>query len=140
VRVDDRVRPPQPSRNVRHWQNGEMALRWTAAGMLEAEPQFRRIIGCRDLAKLTTVIDRELDQPTVLTPIEEAAIVVTVRPSHRDRRQEVPRRAGHPRTERAQGRGRKPLPPRTENGWFSSLLTQISVESSSRSSRRSLPR
>jgi hypothetical protein len=44
----------------------------------EAERQFRRIIGYRDLAKLTTVIDRELDKPTVLTPIEEAAIVVTV--------------------------------------------------------------
>lgn len=46
--------------------------------MREAERQFRRIIGYRDLAKLTTVIDRELDKPTVLTPIEEAAIVVTV--------------------------------------------------------------
>jgi transposase-like protein len=30
------------SRNVKHWQNGEMCLRWTAAGMLEAEQQFRR--------------------------------------------------------------------------------------------------
>jgi hypothetical protein len=27
------------SRNVKHWQSGEMALRWTAAGMLEAERQ-----------------------------------------------------------------------------------------------------
>jgi hypothetical protein len=50
----------------------------TAAGTREAERQFRRIIGYRDLAKLTTVIDRELDKPTVPTPIEEAAIVVTV--------------------------------------------------------------
>jgi hypothetical protein len=25
------------ARNVKHWQNGEMCLRWTAAGMLEAE-------------------------------------------------------------------------------------------------------
>jgi putative transposase len=30
------------SRNVKRWQAGEMALRWTAAGMLEAERQFRR--------------------------------------------------------------------------------------------------
>jgi putative transposase len=33
------------TRNVKRWQSGEMALRWTAAGMLEAERQFRRIIG-----------------------------------------------------------------------------------------------
>ena len=32
------------SRNVKRWQSGEMALRWTAAGMLEAERQFRRIM------------------------------------------------------------------------------------------------
>jgi hypothetical protein len=28
-------------RNVKHWSSGEMGLRWTAAGMLEAERQFR---------------------------------------------------------------------------------------------------
>src|SRR3954463_10524738 len=33
------------SRNVKHWQNGDMCLRWTAAGMLEAEQQFRKVIG-----------------------------------------------------------------------------------------------
>ena len=33
------------SRNVKHWQTGDMCLRWTAAGMLEAERQFRKIIG-----------------------------------------------------------------------------------------------
>ena len=38
------------SRNVKRWQSGEMCLRWTAAGMLEAEQQFRKIIGYRDLA------------------------------------------------------------------------------------------
>jgi putative transposase len=67
------------SRNVKRWQSGDMALRWTAAGMLEAERQFRRIIGYSDLAKLTTAIDRELHQPTVPTPtIEEAATLATV--------------------------------------------------------------
>src|SRR5207244_13635951 len=40
------------SRNVKRWQSGEMCLRWTAAGMLEAERQFRRIIGYGDLAEL----------------------------------------------------------------------------------------
>jgi putative transposase len=35
---------------MKRWSSGEMALRWTAAGMLEAEKQFRRIVGYRDLA------------------------------------------------------------------------------------------
>ena len=48
------------SRNVKRWQSGDMALRWTAAGMLEAERQFRKIIGYRDLAKLAVAIERDL--------------------------------------------------------------------------------
>jgi hypothetical protein len=65
------------ARNVKHWQSGDMCLRWTAAGMLEAERQFRRIIGYADLAKLVTAIEREPDQPTVPTPTEEAVTLVT---------------------------------------------------------------
>ncbi len=45
-------------RNVKRWQHGDMRKRWTAAGMLEAERQFRRIIGYRDLAKLVIAIER----------------------------------------------------------------------------------
>jgi putative transposase len=45
-------------RNVKRWQNGDMRKRWTAAGMLVAEQQFRRIIGHRDLAKLAIAIER----------------------------------------------------------------------------------
>ena len=30
-------------RNVRRWRGGEMVLRWTAAGMLDAERSFRRV-------------------------------------------------------------------------------------------------
>jgi transposase-like protein len=48
------------SRNVKHWQNGDMCLRWTAAGMLEAEAQFRKIIGYRDLAKLAVAVERDV--------------------------------------------------------------------------------
>ena len=47
-------------RNVKRWQDGDMRKRWTAAGMLQAEQQFRRIIGYRDLAKLLTAIEREV--------------------------------------------------------------------------------
>jgi putative transposase len=39
-----------------------MALRWTAAGMLEAERQFRRVIGHKDLAKLAVAVKRDLQQ------------------------------------------------------------------------------
>jgi hypothetical protein len=60
------------SRNVKRWQSGEMALRWTAAGMLEAERQFRRIIGSRDLAKLALAIERDLARTTTPSPTEEA--------------------------------------------------------------------
>jgi hypothetical protein len=65
------------SRNVKRWRSGEMALRWTAAGMLEAERQFRRIIGYRDLASLAVVIERDLARTTVPSPTEEAATLVT---------------------------------------------------------------
>jgi putative transposase len=64
------------SRNVKRWQSGEMCLRWTAAGMLEAERQFRRIIGYHDLAKLVVAIDNERNSTDRPTPTE-AAIVLT---------------------------------------------------------------
>ena len=63
------------SRNVKRWQSGEMALRWTAAGMLEAERQFRRIIGYRDLARLAVAIERDLT-PTIPTPTKEAVRLI----------------------------------------------------------------
>ncbi len=69
-------------RNVKRWSSGEMALRWTAAGMLEAEKQFRKIIGYRDLATLVIAIERDQDRrrhaDAARTPTKEAAIVVTV--------------------------------------------------------------
>ena len=48
------------SRNVKHWQNGDMCLRWTAAGMLEAEAQFRKIIGYKHLAALAIAVEKDL--------------------------------------------------------------------------------
>ena len=68
-------------RNVKRWSSGEMALRWTAAGMLEAERQFRKIIGYRDLATLVVAIERDHDRryypDAARTPTKEAAIVLT---------------------------------------------------------------
>jgi putative transposase len=68
------------SRNVKRWQSGDMALRWTAAGMLEAERQFRRIIGYHDLAKLAVAIEHDLrhDRPGLHTANEKATIALTM--------------------------------------------------------------
>ena len=54
-------------RNVKRWQDGDMRKRWTAAGMLVAEQQFRRIIGYRDLAKLVIAIERHADRVKLAT-------------------------------------------------------------------------
>jgi putative transposase len=64
------------SRNVKRWQSGEMGLRWTAAGMLEAERQFRKIIGYRDLATLVVAIEHEHTRATTTTPTKESGILV----------------------------------------------------------------
>jgi transposase-like protein len=64
-------------RNVKRWQDGDMRKRWTAAGMLVAEQQFRRIIGYRDLAKLVIAIERHAilaaaknpDRPEIPEPV-----------------------------------------------------------------------
>jgi transposase-like protein len=40
------------ARNVKRWQDGDMRLRWAAAGMLAASAQFRRVKGYRQLPKL----------------------------------------------------------------------------------------
>jgi putative transposase len=73
----DTVRTTQ--RNVKHWSSGEMGLRWTAAGMLEAEKQFRKVIGYTQLPQLAVAIERRLHlpQPNPATT-QEAAIAVTV--------------------------------------------------------------
>jgi hypothetical protein len=55
-------------RNVKRWQDGDMRKRWTAAGMLVAEQQFRRIIGYHDLAKLVIAIERRHLTTSVANP------------------------------------------------------------------------
>jgi putative transposase len=48
-------------RNVKHGTSGDMCLRWTAAGMLEAETRFRKVEGFRGLATLAAVeIEQDL--------------------------------------------------------------------------------
>jgi transposase-like protein len=46
------------SKNVKRWRDGTMALRWCAAGMLEADHQFRRVNGHLHLPKLRLALER----------------------------------------------------------------------------------
>jgi putative transposase len=61
------------ARNVKRWHNGDMCLRWTAAGMIEAEQRFRKIIGYTELVKLAVTVERDIaarraaDAPTTTT-------------------------------------------------------------------------
>jgi transposase-like protein len=45
------------SKNVKRWRDGTMALRWCAAGMIEAGKQFRRVNGHLHLAKLRDALN-----------------------------------------------------------------------------------
>ena len=69
-------------RNVKRWRDGDMRKRWTAAGLLVAEQQFRRIIGYRDLAKLVIAIERHVAREAVqsrsTTTHTQVSEVVTV--------------------------------------------------------------
>jgi putative transposase len=44
------------ARNVKRWQDGDMRLRWAAAGMLAASAQFRRVKGYRQLPQLAAAL------------------------------------------------------------------------------------
>jgi hypothetical protein len=45
------------SKNVKRWRDGTMALRWCAAGMLEAGHQFRRVNGHLHLPRLRAALE-----------------------------------------------------------------------------------
>jgi putative transposase len=47
------------AKNVKRWRDGQMALRWCAAGMVEAGKQFRRVNGHLHLPALRTALERE---------------------------------------------------------------------------------
>ncbi len=53
------------SMNVKNWQNGNMALRWCAAGMIEASKQFRRVNGHLHLPALRVALDEHVAAQTV---------------------------------------------------------------------------
>jgi putative transposase len=48
------------SANVKRWRDGQMALRWCAAGMVEAGKQFRRVNGHLHLRTLRAALERHV--------------------------------------------------------------------------------
>ena len=44
---------------MKNWQNGNMALRWCAAGMVEAGKQFRRVNGHLHLPALRIALENK---------------------------------------------------------------------------------
>jgi putative transposase len=57
--------------NVKRWQDGQMVLRWIAAGMGEAATQFRRVNGYLHLPALRAALDQTV--PAVTPTKEDAA-------------------------------------------------------------------
>jgi putative transposase len=56
--------------NVKRWRDGQMALRWCAAGMAEAGKQFRRVNGHLHLRSLRDTLERAT-QPVGATRHDE---------------------------------------------------------------------
>jgi transposase-like protein len=66
----------QVGRNVKRWRNAEMALRWTAAGMMEAQKSFRRLKAYRQLPILRSALEvhmRKARADSVIETIMQAA-------------------------------------------------------------------
>lgn len=62
------------STNVKRWRDGQMALRWCAAGMSEAAKQFRRVNGRLHLPALRRALDAHVAATvTALCHDEQAA-------------------------------------------------------------------
>ncbi len=58
------------NRNVTRWRDGQMVLRWTAAGMLNAERSFRRIKGYKQMPQLVTALHRHAHPETAAASTE----------------------------------------------------------------------
>ena len=56
--------------NVKRWRDGQMVLRWIAAGMGEARRQFRRVNGHLHLPALRAALDQTV---ATVTPSKEDA-------------------------------------------------------------------
>ena len=60
----------QVSRNVKRWRNAEMALRWTAAGLIEAQKSFRRLKAYRQMPILRNALKDHMRKVQANSAIE----------------------------------------------------------------------
>lgn len=58
-------------RNVKRWRNAEMALRWTAAGMMEAAKGFRRLKAYKQLPALKAALFAHQAKHAIKNRLEE---------------------------------------------------------------------
>ena len=82
------------SKNVKRWRDGTMALRWCAAGMLEADHQFRRVNGHLHLPKLRAALEAHFTKNVSAdsqNEDRERGLTITGAAT------EVPRNSGQPR-------------------------------------------
>ena len=49
-------------RNVKRWRGGLMIQRWVTAALVDAEQQFRRVRGFRDLPRLIVALDNRITE------------------------------------------------------------------------------
>ena len=61
------------NRNVTRWRDGQMVLRWTAAGMLNAERSFRRVKGYKQMPQLVDALRRHANPDTGTETVGAAA-------------------------------------------------------------------
>ncbi len=66
------------SSNVTRWRDGQMPLRWCAAGMVEAGKQFRRVAGHLHLPALRAAMEREVAATRNVGPVVHDDLVNVV--------------------------------------------------------------
>ncbi len=81
------------SRNVKRWRDGQMALRWCAAGMVEASGQFRSVNGHLHLPALEATLNG-MSPPRLSDPT--ATLTRSTQPNDHRAATEVPRNSGQP--------------------------------------------
>lgn len=62
------------AKNVKRWNDSSMALRWCAAGMIEASRQFRRVNDHRHLPALRTALERRIAERNPSTACQDDTV------------------------------------------------------------------
>jgi len=60
-------------RNVKHWHPPSMAMRWTAAAMMEAKKGFRRLKAHKQLPALRAALDKQGPETSPERPLVQIA-------------------------------------------------------------------